>query len=227
MKSTLITAGKAFLVLAVLGTTVGCAANRRLQAENTQLKDQVKRLSDALSAGDAESASLRDRNAALEDQLANATADVAAMDSELEEMRAKLASKGFDVSVSGGKVIVNLPAKILYASGSALVTDGGKAKLHSLAGELKGSFSDYEIEIQGHTDTDPIVKTKDKYKSNWELSYDRAQNVAYYLMQSGGISPERVHVSAYGQHHPVASNSSESGKSQNRRVQVVVMKEGS
>lgn len=209
---------------AVMAVVAGCASTTRLKAENNQLKDQVKRLSDALASSDAEKQRLADRNAELEDSLSRSSADIAAKDNELEDMRQRLAGKGFDVSVTGGTVVVNLPTQILYASGSAVITSAGKDKLRTLASELKGDFADFKVEVQGHTDTDPIRKTKDKYKSNWELSYDRAQTVAYYLMESAGIKPERVHVSAYGEHTPVASNATEDGKSKNRRVQVVVMK---
>ena len=139
-------------------------------------------------------------------------------------MRQRLADRGFDVSLQEGYVMVNLPTRILYASGSAQLSSSGKAKLADLAAELKGEFADYLIEVQGHTDTDPIRRTKDKYKSNWELSYDRAQTVAYYLINDAGIEPERIHVSAYSKYKPVASNETEEGKARNRRVEIAVMK---
>lgn len=224
MSGIILKLGKIAAVLVVSAVVVGCAGMRRLEAENADLKRQVNRLSEALAGGNAESQRLAERNAELENQLAGATADVAAMDSELEEMRQALADRGFDVSVTEGTVVVNLPAHVLYASGSAVISASGKKKLSDLASELKSGFADFEIEVQGHTDTDPIVKTKDKYKSNWELSYDRAQTVAYYLMEGAGISPDRIHVSAYGQYDTVASNTTKEGKSQNRRVEIAVMR---
>jgi chemotaxis protein MotB len=216
--------GRFVALFVAIAFAAGCASTTRLKAENSQLKDQVQRLSEALAASDSEKQRLADRNAELEDSLGRASADVVAKDSELEEMREKLAGKGFDVTVTGGMVVVNLPTQILYASGSAVITSTGKDRLRSLASELKGDFADFKVEIQGHTDTDPIRRTKDKYKSNWELSYARGQAVAYYLMESAGIKPDRVHVSAYGEHTPIASNASADGKAKNRRVQVVVMK---
>jgi len=215
---------KAAALLALIAAAAGCAGMRRLEAENADLKRQVDRLSDALAASDAESQRLEERNAELEAQLAGATADVAARDTQLEEMRSKLAERGFDVSVTEGTVVVNLPTHVLYASGSAVITASGKQKLDDLASQLKNEFGEFEIEVQGHTDTDPIRRTKDKYKSNWELSYDRAQTVAYYLIENAGISPERVHVSAYGQYDPVASNATPEGKAKNRRVEIAVMR---
>ena len=226
MSGIVLKAGRAAVVLILVTAVAGCAGMRRLKAENADLKRQVDRLSEALSASDAETQNLQERNEELLSQLAGATADVAAKDDQLEEMRRKLAERGFDVSVTGGTVVVNLPTHILYASGSAVITATGKQKLSDLVSELKRNFGDFEIEIQGHTDTDPIRKTKDKYKSNWELSYDRAQTVAYYLIENAGISPERVHVSAYGQYDPVASNDTPDGKAKNRRVEIAVMRTG-
>ena len=117
-----------------------------------------------------------------------------------------------------------MPQKVLYQSGSAVISTGGRGLLQQLAAALNSDFKDFTIEIQGHTDTDPISRTKDKYKSNWELSYDRAQTVAYYLISSGKVSPNRVHVSAYGEYNPVAANTSATGKAKNRRVEIVVIR---
>lgn len=220
MKRFLISCAKPLAILAVAALAVGCASQKRLETENRQLKEQVKRLSDALASGDTDSIGLTEENARLAEELAGARAASAAKDSELDDMSKRLAAKGFDVSVSGGTVTVTLPAKILYASGSATITSSGKKKLKTLADELNGEFADFEIEVQGHTDNDPIKKTKGKYESNWELSYARAQKVLYYLVKSGRIKPQRIHASAYGEHHTAASNATATGKSSNRRVEI-------
>lgn len=224
MKRFLISYVKPLAILAVAVLAVGCVSQKRLEAENRLLKEQVKHLSDALASGDSSAMGLSDENAQLADDLAKARAALAAKDSELDEMSKRLAAKGFDVSVSEGTITVTLPAKILYASGSAIITSSGKKKLKTLATELNKEFADFEIEIQGHTDNDPIKKTKGKYESNWELSHTRAQNVLYYLVKSGRIKPQRIHASAYGEYHPTASNASSAGKSKNRRVEIALSK---
>ncbi len=211
-------------VLVAIAVAAGCAGPRRIQAENAELRRQVDRLSEALAAGEAQAQRLEERNAQLERQLAGVTADMAARESELEQMRRRLADQGFDVSVTEGTVVVNLPTHILYASGSAAITGSGRDRLGQLAEQLKAGFADFKIQVQGHTDTDPIQRTRDRYKSNWELSYDRAQTVAYYLIENAGISPERIHVAAFGEHAPIASNATPEGKAQNRRVEIAVMR---
>ncbi len=217
-------AGKAVLGVVLAAGFLGCTGMNKLRAENTQLKEQVVRLSDALAADKSETGRLSSENAKLRDALAKSAADTAAKNSELEKMRGNLAGQGFDVSLRAGTVVVTLPTNILYGSGSAVLSAAGKEKLRRLTSTLNTDFKDYTIEVRGHTDTEPIRKTRNKYKSNWELSYDRAQTVVYYLIKDCNIKPERVRAAACGQYDPVASNKTPEGRAKNRRVEIVVVK---
>lgn len=76
-----------------------------------------------------------------------------------------------------------------------------------------------QVDVVGHTDSDPIKKSK--WKDNWQLSAERALAVLRYL-NSKGISSEKIRAVAAGSSRPVASNKSSSGKAQNRRVEIVV-----
>jgi chemotaxis protein MotB len=71
----------------------------------------------------------------------------------------------------------------------------------------------------GHTDSDPIRKSK--WKDNWELSAQRALSVVRYLIAKG-IDKEKIRAVGCGATKPVASNSTRSGKARNRRVEIVV-----
>lgn len=214
---------KGLLLAALLAGFVGCAS-KRLAAENKGLKADLAQLNNLHVASEAEVARITAEKNQLEAELDKVRQDYAARTAELEEMSKKLSEQGFDVSVRAGMVVITMPQKVLYGSGSATISTGGKDRLRKIAEALNGDFKTFSVEIQGHTDTDPIVKTKDKYKSNWELSYARAQTVAYYLMTSGKVDPKRVHVSAYGEYHPVASNATSSGKATNRRVEILVIR---
>jgi chemotaxis protein MotB len=75
------------------------------------------------------------------------------------------------------------------------------------------------VRVEGHTDDRPIVSGR--YKSNWELSSARAIGVMTALM-GAGIPPERVSLAGYGEYRPIAPNTSEDGRKQNRRVDLVV-----
>ena len=67
----------------------------------------------------------------------------------------------------------------------------------------------------GHTDTDPLKATKDKYKDNWELSAERALAVTRYLV-SQGVAAEALTAAGRGEFHPLES------KAKSRRVEIVV-----
>ncbi len=212
---------KSLVVSVVAFGLVGCAS-AKMTRENAELRTQVQNLSDQLATAQAENAQLNQQLAGTESDLSKARAEYAAQQSELEAMTKKLTGQGFDVQMRQGMMVVTMPQKILYNSGSADLSTTGKDKLKQLTTTLNGELKGFPIQVQGHTDTDPIVRTKDKYKSNWELSYDRAQTVVYYLI-SAGVDAKRIHAAAFGQYSPVTANSSADGKAKNRRVEIVVM----
>lgn len=215
---------KGIFVAVIIVGAVGCASSK-LKKDNEALKTQVLDYSAKVTDAESEIANLRAENAALQSQLGETQADATAKTDELARMTANLKGQGFDAQMRGDMMVVTMDQKILFASGSASLSKTGSAKLSQLARMLNGDLAGYPVEVQGHTDNDPIIKTKNKYKSNWELSYERAQTVTYQLIKAG-ISPKRLHASAYGEQHPVKPNSSSSGKAANRRVEIVVMRPG-
>jgi uncharacterized repeat protein (TIGR01451 family) len=101
----------------------------------------------------------------------------------------------------------------------------GKAKLKPEAfptlkavADLAREYSDQIIAISGHTDSTPI-QTKE-FPSNKELSLARANAVKYYLIENHGIDSTRFSVVGFAETQPVASNSTKSGRSLNRRVEI-------
>jgi len=206
------------VVLLAVGL-VGCSYNK-LKRENDELKAQNKMLNDERDALLAQKGDLEKQQAGMAGELDSARA----RQQQLEEAMRKLRGQGYDVSLGEGMLIVTLPSKILYPSGSAELASSGKDKLKQLAKTLNEDLKGFPIEVQGHTDADPIQHTRDKYASNWELSYDRAQTVVYYLIKSCSVEPKRIHASAYGEHKPVAPNKDAEGKAKNRRVEIVVMR---
>lgn len=83
-------------------------------------------------------------------------------------------------------------------------------------------FNDKFISIEGHTDNIPVSSTK--FPSNWELSVARSSNVVRFLVQQNEIDPQRISAAGYSEYHPVSDNSTASGRSQNRRVDIMILK---
>lgn len=81
-----------------------------------------------------------------------------------------------------------------------------------------------EIRVEGHTDPIPIHNST--YRSNWELSAARAAAVLDQLVQGSGIHESRLSVAGYASQRPIADNDSADGRSQNRRVDIIVLNRG-
>ncbi len=124
-----------------------------------------------------------------------------------------------DVDAAAGTVTVTLPNTILFASGKADLKKQAGSELNNIVSVLKARYEGNGIDVVGHTDTDPIKKSK--WKDNWELSAQRALAVVRYL-ESQGIPGQRLQAVGCGEKRPVASNANRSGKAKNRRVEIVV-----
>ena len=129
--------------------------------------------------------------------------------------------EGYDVAFdpAAGTITVTLANTILFASGKAALKSATSAELDHILSVLKSKYGGREIDVVGHTDTDPIKKSE--WKDNWELSAQRALSVTRYLIDRG-ISDDKVRASGCGPARPVASNTTSAGKTRNRRVEIVV-----
>jgi len=130
---------------------------------------------------------------------------------------------GMDVEfdASRGTITVTLPNAILFSPGKASLRGTTSAELDHVLSVIKERYAGKQIDVVGHTDSDPIKKSAKYWKDNWELSAERSLTVLRY-MSSRGISAEKIRAVACGQSRPVASNSNSSGKARNRRVEIVV-----
>jgi len=128
---------------------------------------------------------------------------------------------GYDVAFdpSKGTITVTLPNAILFDSGKAELKRATSTELDHIRLVLRDKYAGKRVDVVGHTDTDPIKKSK--WKDNWELSAQRALSVLRYLVKRG-IPEEKIQAVGCGESQPIASNSTASGKAKNRRVEIVV-----
>ena len=129
--------------------------------------------------------------------------------------------EGYDVAFDpkAGTVTVTLDNAILFNAGKAELKAKTSTELNHIYSVLQRRYSGRQIDVVGHTDSDPIKKSK--WKDNWELSTQRALSVVRYLINHG-TSKEKIRAVGRGDSMPIASNSSASGKAKNRRVEIVV-----
>ena len=126
------------------------------------------------------------------------------------------------VTTTDKGIEVVLPEVMLFPSGKADLINEAKLFLDDMAPML--SEISNMIEVEGHTDNRPI--STERFPSNWDLSTARANQVVHYLIEKHGLSPERLRTVGYGEYHPIASNQTEKGRSQNRRVVLIITNEG-
>ena len=153
---------------------------------------------------------------------------------EIDERLADLENIAAGLGTGAGEVTVlqvqggygfRLSNAVLFNSGSADLTDEGKAVLAGLARDI--SARPFErIWVRGHTDSDPIVResTRRLFPTNLHLSASRALGVAVDLI-AAGLPPGKVVVAGFGPNEPMASNTSSDGKAQNRRVEIFVIED--
>jgi chemotaxis protein MotB len=115
--------------------------------------------------------------------------------------------------------VIKLPATLLFKAGSATIeNEDALLFLKRIALIIEELPNEMQISVQGHTDdTGPGRDTP--YKDNWELSSARAISVLHELLLDG-VAPQRISAAGYGEHQPVATNATNSGREKNRRVEL-------
>ncbi len=130
------------------------------------------------------------------------------LEQELSDLQAKQTERGLVLTLGD----------VLFEYDKADLKPGALRNLYTLASFLKEN-PERNLIIEGHTDS----TGSDSY--NLALSERRAESVQSFLLENN-ISPQRIIVRGYGKAYPIASNGTEAGRQQNRRVEIVILKEG-
>ena len=167
----------------------------------------------------------------IEDSLKEELAEKEKMISELDEtrkeieasLRDQIAQKDIRIEEIEGKLQVTFVNKILFGSGSVKIKAKGQEVLLKLAESFRLN-QDQNIVVEGHTDNVQIGKAlQDRFPTNWELSTARASAVVRFLYEKGEIEPERLTASGFSYFQPVASNLTEEGRRENRRIEIILV----
>jgi flagellar motor protein MotB len=182
------------------------ADNEALRSDNQALSGELERL--------------RGEKGRLEGEIGNMRDRLAKADQQVEDLRARMNKYGFEVRRDGAEIVVTLPQKVLFKSGSATILPQARKGLQAVSEALRQEFPGDLIRVEGHTDNAPIVRSG--WADNWQLSGARSRSVLLFLLAQG-VQAERVYFAGFAFHRPVADNATKAGQAKNRRVEVVII----
>ncbi|HEY4155737.1 MAG TPA: flagellar motor protein MotB [Puia sp.] len=197
-----------------------------LKDNNTQALKQLEDLS-VISSSQAESINKSLENIGAKDayirdlQSAMARKDSLnmALVMNLRGAVADVSDSDVNIKIDKGVVFIDISDKLLFKTGSSVVSSGAKTVLGKVAGVLKNQ-PDIEFMVEGHTDNVPY---KGKGMDNWDLSVERAVSVVHILQRKYNIPPAKMIAAGRGEYVPVTDNNTKEGRAANRRTRIVIL----
>jgi chemotaxis protein MotB len=116
-------------------------------------------------------------------------------------------------------LVIHVKENAFFESGQAELTPAAKTALDAIGEVIQGI--DNFIRVEGHTDDRPIHTAQ--FPSNWELSTSRATQVVRYFLSKYAFAPDKISVSGYAEHRPIAPNDTPENRARNRRVDIVIL----
>ncbi len=211
------------------------ARNQELLQENQTLEAMIERKNEQIASLQSERGSLQQRVQGMNAEMAELQGDYSSLDDRLRTMgiglnpatdRAlrQLASQhpeliAYDASLG----MLRFGSDLTFASGSDQVKAEAKEGLEQLARILQTSdATGYDIRVVGHTDSQPVGKSRNRFPTNRHLSIARAMAVGDAL-QSAGVPGDRIAIVGWGPHRPVVANNPKGGTAANRRVDIFLV----
>jgi chemotaxis protein MotB len=190
-----------------------------MQAENTKLSNRLADVVKDRAKLKSSAADLKKALAELQERKAAADARVAQFKALLSRFKSLIDAGKLEVQIRDGRMILVLPTDILFASGSADLSEEGIAAISEVAGVL-ATIQGRDFQVEGHTDNVPI-KSK-RFKSNWHLASARALGVMEAMIEAG-MSGNQLSAASFGEFRPVAPNDIPENKAKNRRIDIVLV----
>ena len=203
-------------------TAASCVSSRGYQQAMDQKEAEIRALREERAALKAEIQRHRSELDLARGEAADASARLA--EAPPDARFPELDSMGISYGMRDGNMVISVPSSITFPSGQATLSKEGQRALREVASTLQRQYPGARYGIEGHTDTDPIRKSK--FTSNRELSIARAMAVLTYLVEECGVADDQCIVAGHGQYDPVSPNKAEPEKAKNRRVEIVVHQSG-
>ncbi len=140
------------------------------------------------------------------------------LDAQAADLHANISNDRIQIVNTGSELVVTMPQDILFAFDSAAIAPALRSDLRALSGSLQ-RFPGSDVIVTGHTDNVGAASY------NLDLSRRRAAAVGNILI-ANGVSAGRIRTVGRGESDPVATNLNATGRSQNRRVEIVIRPRG-
>lgn len=144
-----------------------------------------------------------------------------ALSNKLKRSLDNIADQDVDVKVLKGVVMISLSDKMLYQVGKFDVLPAAQEVLGKVA-KVINDYDTYSVLIEGNTDNTPLASANVP-RDNWDLSALRATAVAKILQTQFGVNPNRITAGGRSEYNPKTTNASVSGRSENRRTEIIIM----
>ena len=207
---------KLLIVFSVVLTSLMTSCTTRYQDMLRERDERIRELSGDVARLRGENDDLQRRGAAAPQQPTEASARQNQEPNLAEDIKKEI-GEGVDVWSKGGRIRIGVEDSVTFDSGSTALKDSASKVIRNIANVLNSKFSGRRFYVEGHTDNDPIQKTKDKFRDNRHLSSERADSVARALARQG-VPDSAIVVVGDGQYEPRDGKA----KARNRRVEIVV-----
>ncbi|WP_046181097.1 flagellar motor protein MotB [Domibacillus tundrae] len=155
----------------------------------------------------------------------------AADQKELQEMQEKMTAyikennlqDKVETTLNGEGLLLRIRDNVLFNSGEAEIQPAHLKNVQEISKLLVMDIP-RSIIISGHTDNLPISTAQ--FDSNWELSAMRAVNFMKEILKNEQLDPRLFSAKGYGEYQPIASNDTDAGRAQNRRVEILILPQG-
>ncbi len=132
-----------------------------------------------------------------------------------------IADPDIEVNVEKGVVFISIADKLLFKSGSYVVSDKAKEVLAKV-GKIINSKPDFECMVEGHTDNVPFTGNA-ILLDNWDLSVKRSTAIVRVLTNDLKVNPAQLIAAGRGQFIPLVENNSSANRATNRRTRIVIL----
>jgi len=196
------------------------AKSDELEKSNITLSMRNEELESTINELRSKSEALRSTTAQLQTASDKLNKNRELYDGLVSDLQGELSANQIKIKEMKDGISLNLAQEILFNSGSAVLNESGQEVITKVSAQLKDI--EYNTIVAGFTDNVPIKGSlARKFPTNWELAGARAASVVK-LLESNGVGSDKLRAVSYGQNQPVASNETPEGKSQNRRIEILL-----